>query len=275
MIGQRKLLKWLDNNVDVFPHFIVLVGPRGSGKRLFSKMIANKLSLVYNECEIKVDSVREVISTANTVQTKVMYCFADADNMTSAAKNAMLKITEEPPKDAYFCLTVTDDSSLLDTIKSRAYVLKMNEYTQADLKEYYYSTIGSESVSSEEVDLFARICTVPGDVDKLTEYGKDFYDFVELVVDNISEVEPANAFKSSNKLALKSDEGYDLTLFWNCFITICVDRMDSDSIEERIKYGKGVVATTPFLNKATKMGVNKEQLYDRWVFEIREAWYVE
>ena len=268
MVGQNNILEWVDNNINSFPHFIVLVGSSGCGKKTLSETIAYKLSCVYSKCSVSVDAVREVIETAYQSQTKVLYCFADADNMKPQAKNAMLKITEEPPENAYFCLTVCDDSSLLDTIKSRAYVINMQSYTKPELKKYYYSTLGAENPSEDEVNLFCEISTTPGDIDKLTEYGKEFYDYVELVVDNIAEVEPANAFKSSSKLALKKDEGYDLALFLKTFIYVCEKRI----MLEINHYANGILETAKILNVCDKMGINKQQLYDKWVFRIREQW---
>lgn len=269
MVGQKNILKWVDSNKDNFPHFIVLIGPGGSGKRLLTKTIANKISCVYAECEIRVDAVREVIDNSYQTQTKVMYCFADADNMKAQAKNAMLKITEEPPKNAYFCLTITDDSSLLDTIRSRAYVFNMDSYSRDELRDYYYQGEDDESRPGE-VKLFCDICSTPGEIDMLKKYGKEFYDYVQLVVDNIAVVEPANAFKSSVKLALKSDDGYDLGLFFKTFIHICSGNLSK--IDDVEKWCKGILVTSKSLNKVNKMGVNKQQLYDKWVFNIREVW---
>ena len=183
-----------------------------------AKYIASELSLVYSECEIRTEAVREVIDSAYNSTTNVFYCFANADVMKVQAKNAMLKITEEPPENAYFCLTLCDDSTLLDTIRSRANVIYLDGYTKDELKEYYYmGTYGNKS----ECDLFCSICDTPGEIDMLTQYGVEFYDYVKLVADNIAEVEPANAFKSSSKLALKNENGYDLKLFWKVFVYIC------------------------------------------------------
>ena len=267
MIGQTKILDWVDKNINAFPHFIVLVGSSGCGKKTLAREIAHKLSLVYAECEIKVDTVREVIDTAYQSNTDVMYCFADADNMRPQAKNAMLKITEEPPQRAYFCMTVSDDSSLLDTIKSRAYVFDMEPYTIEQLDEYRKSNdlFGANS------ELVKAIATNPKEINLLNEYGNDFYNYVQLVVDNIAEVEPANAFKSSNKLALKNEEGYDLALFWKCFMQICLNRLNTQN-DKIAYYSNGVMATSKYLNKVNKLGVNKTQLYDSWVFEIRNVW---
>lgn len=276
MIGQGKILKWVDNNIDTFPHFIILVGPNGCGKRSLSKVIANKLSLVYTECEIRAEAVREVIDTSYQSHTKVLYCFADADNMKAAAKNAMLKITEEPPQDAYFCLTVCDDSSLLDTIRSRAYVLTMQEYSIDEIFHYYWTLDNTPYLTHgnpNDAEIVSQICSTPGEVNKILSYGvEDFYEYVKLVVDNIAYVEPANAFKSSNKLAIKTDDGYDLGLFFKCFVWVCIDRLNTNNLEEVIHYCKGVIVTTTILNEVGRMGINKQQLYDKWVFNIRKEW---
>ena len=121
-------------------------------------------------------------------------------------------------------------------------------------------------------ELYPLLCKTPGDADLLHNYEPEsFYEYVELVVDNVAEVEPANAFKSAGKLALKSDEGYDLKLFWRAFVQVCLERIEKGP-ESVIHYCNGIIATTKCLNKVSKLGVNKQQLYDKWVFDIREVW---
>ena len=268
MIGQKNLINKINSiSIDKFPRFIVLVGDKGSGKTTLSHLIADNLKAEFALSGIKVDEIREVINTAYTVRDKVVYCIKDADTMRNEAKNAMLKITEEPPKNAYFIMTVQDDSSLLDTIKSRAFVLYMEPYTIDDLKEYYFANY---TPADSDVDTVCDIASTPYEIDKLIEYGGDFIEYVSLVVDNIADVEPANAFKSSEKLALKNDEGYDLKLFFKVFCKICLDRILTDLGH----YSGGVVVTTEYINKCGKLGVNKQQLYDSWVLSIREEWWV-
>lgn len=274
MIGQESILNWVDSNIDTFPHFIVLIGSSGCGKKTLCKTIANKISCVYSECEIRVDAVRQVIDSSYQSQTKVMYCFADADNMKAQAKNAMLKITEEPPKNAYFCLTINDSSSMLDTIRSRAYVINMQEYSAHEISEYAVNKYNSAYRNT--LGIIRNLCTTPGEVDKLESYyPEEFLNYVYLVVENIAKVEPANAFKSASKLALKTDEGYDLALFFRAFIQVCLDKvvkMNPIEHETLVHYADGVLETSNALNKVGKLGINKQQLYDNWVFGIRERW---
>ena len=262
MIGQKHITSWIDANISVLPHFLVFVGDKGSGKRTVSKYVADKLGATYSEIGIKVDDVREVIETASLSATKVLYCFADADNMRPEAKNAMLKITEEPPKNAYFVLTVQDDVSLLDTIKSRAQVFRMAPYSKQELAEY-------AKLQNYQLDMFEGACMTPGDADVLSTYNAtEFLEYVRLVIDNIAEVEPANAFKSASRLAIKSDEGYDLALFWRVFNKLLADNLTADNS----RYAVGIIITSEYVNKVQKLGVNKQQLYDSWVFDIRKAW---
>ena len=265
MIGQERVLEWVDNNINSFPQFIVLIGSSGSGKRTLAKTISDKLSLTYAQCEISVSSVREMIDTSYKTHEKVLYCFEDADNMRPEAKNALLKITEEPPKNSYFCLTITDSSYLLDTLKSRAMVFNMQPYTREQINQYAIDKHDSN------LELYSLLCDVPGEVDILSTYDtEEFFDFTELVLDNIGEVQPANAFKSSNELSLKKDsDGYDLKLFWKCFVQICLNRIERN--ENVAKMSKAILATEPFINRVSRIGVNKQQLYDNWVFSVREV----
>ena len=272
MIGQKRFKEYLDNVIHNFPGFTVLIGPRGSGKRMLSKLIAVRLGANYSECGIKVDEIREMIDTAYKAQDKIVYCIADADNMRNEAKNALLKVTEEPPKNAYFILTVEDDSTLLPTIKSRGRVFYMSPYSESELIEYYKS---KNFISDIDINLIAEIAYCPYDVDMIVRYGKEFIDFVELVLNNIDRVPAANAFKSANKLALKSEEDkYDLKLFFSTFMSLCVRRLEPLMIDDETekKYSRGIIVTSPFVNKCSKLGVNKAQLYDEWVLEIRKAW---
>lgn len=261
MVGQKNILEWIDKNIEKFPGFIVIVAPRGCGKRLLASYIANKMKATYVRCGVKVDEVRNIIDSAYATKDKILYCMEDADTMRAEAKNAMLKVTEEPPKNAYFCMTVEDDSSLLDTIKSRANVIHLEPYTESELQEYATKYDGKIAQLSA--------ATSPYEVDMLYRYGEDFVNYVNLVIDNIAEVQPANAFKSGGKLALKNEEDkYDLKLFFGLFMNLCTERI----IQNPLKYARGIQVTSAYYNKVNMLGVNKQQLYDMWVFDLREVW---
>ena len=255
MVGQKKILamidKWIDSGC---PQFICISGMRGGGKRMLAQYIAKRLGKEFSEVGIGVDDVRGVIDSANKYGG--FYAFADADNMSVNAKNALLKITEEPPKDAHFVITVQDEGSLLDTIKSRAQVIRLEPYTTDELLEYRKS-------------VWAEFATTPREIDLLEEYGKDFIDYVNLVIDNIRDVEPANAFKSAGKLALKDEpDKYDLAIFFRTLVRLCMQRVYPDGKDNQL-YLTIALRTVPYYTKTFHLGTNKQQLYDNWVFDVR------
>lgn len=274
MVGQEKNIKWVNTAIenDKVPKSIVIIGPKGSGKRTMAKFIAQKLNCVYALSDIKVDAVRQVIDTAYKTTDKVLYCFENADNMKNAAKNALLKVTEEAPTYAWFVMTLMDDSTLLPTIKSRSFVMNMQPYTAEDKRLILSSLDTERKLTPEQRSYFIEMANTPYELQKLFEYGQDFLDYVEMVADNISVVESANAFKSGNKLALKSnDEGYDLSLFMLAFVQLCIKRITEG--KSPIKYASGVPCTSWAYRDSMKLGVNKQQLFDWWVFKLRSVWY--
>lgn len=270
MIGQHNLQSRIRELVekDALPRFIILTGPDGSGKAVMANFILctiqDKMPAIGLQLpDVKVDTVRTFTSEIYRVagMTNVLMLI-DADNMALAAKNALLKVTEEPPNDCYFIMTLTDKNNTLETIRSRATIFHMDNYTSDEIYQYAKAQ-SNYTLHDDEYDIIKAICKTPGDVEKIGKYPREFYDYVQLVFDNIAEVSIANAFKIPNKVALKDDaEGYDLCLFWKAFMNICFheDKLD------------GIYITSKYLRQLRIKGVNKQMTMDNWILEIREAW---
>jgi len=274
MIGQRNLQSRIEQLIKdrTFPRFSILVGPKGSGKKTLAHEIGHIFNAwrvhsdyvdVYRLPDVKIDTVREIITQAYKKITTMIYIIPDADNMSNAAKNALLKVTEEPPNEAYFIMTLEDENNTLETIRSRGTVFHMDRYTPDEIGSYFYDKYHANHGEDEE-KIVRELCDTPGDVDTLVKMGiKEFYDYVQLVVDNIAEVSLANAFKIPSKVALKEDaEGYDLRLFWKAFMKVCFD----------VGKYNGIYTTAMYLQKLRVKGINRSMLMDNWVLEIRELW---
>ena len=263
MIGQKYLKKYVKTLIeeDNFPRFSIFVGPSGSGKKTFVPEIAGQLLANYVKVfDTKVDTIREVITEAYKVVSPTVYFIPDADNMSNAAKNALLKVTEEPPNNSYFIMTLEDEVNTLETIRSRAQIFYMDMYFPKDLRDYA-DTLGIKD--KEELDIIADVCTTPGDVNILHEQGiKDFYDFTNLVLDNVADVSLANALKIPNKLSLKDGaEGYDLRLFLRMFMSLCISK------QANVDW---VRITSECLSRLRVKAINKQMLLDTWIFALRE-----
>lgn len=269
MIGQKNLQSQIERLIenDTFPRFSILVGPKGSGKKTFANWIITRIvrqeSLSYSQVcpDVKIDTIRQIIENVyKTISTNI-YIIPDADNMSNAAKNALLKVTEEPPNNAYFIMTLEDENNTLETIKSRATIFHMDRYTPDEIREYCVGKGENQWIVNT---IITDLCETLGDVNLLIKMNpKEFYDYVQLVVDNIAEVSLANAFKISSKIVLKDgDTGYDLRLFWKAFMRVSFDIDKYD----------GVCITSKYLQKLRVRGINKQMLFDTWMLEIRERW---
>lgn len=269
MIGQTKLKSCIETFIatDSLPHFIIFVGPKGCGKKTF---VGEMFKGIYIE-DNKVESVRKLIDLAYQVHEET-FIIPDADDMSVNAKNALLKVVEECPNSNRFIMTLQDRANTLSTILSRACVLDMDRYTSSEIAEYCWS-LGFDGVVSKDISMVADICSTPGDALLMMQYGvQDFVNYVKLVLDNIADVDPANAFKSSNKLAIKNEDGYDLRLFFLTFCFSCIDYFVENVEKHGNKnYIKAIKVTSNYIPKLEKLGVNRQQLYDSWVFDIREA----
>lgn len=267
MIGQHDLKEQIGDLFlkGKFPRFSIFVGEKGSGRKTFIQQeIGNKWGL-YQECSCDVDTVREIIDQAYRQTTPAVYVFADADNMSVAAKNAMLKVTEEPPNNVLFIMTLTNLGNTLNTIRSRATVFYMDIYHPNQILEYYHlKKLG------EDDDIVKQYCTVMGDVDLLCSYEvKAFKQFVETVLDNAEKVSGANSFKIGNRLNLGTDDKkYDILLFFKAFRAECINRIEKDPM----RYLRGINVTNKYFGELRIAGINKQMLFDSWLLDIRKAW---
>lgn len=267
MIGQTKLQAQVGDLLfrGKFPRFSIFIGDKGSGRKTFIKQTLGGSMGTYQECAIDVESVREVIEQAYLTVGPMIYVFPDADTMSVAAKNALLKVTEEPPNDALFIMTLVNAENTLQTIRSRASIFYMDAYTPEEILEYYHNkTIGGDE------EIIQKYCFAPGDVDLLCSYEpKEFEGFILSVLENAEKVSGANSFKIGSRLNLGTDEKkYDLGLFWKAFRAECLAHIDSDPL----KYIAGINITSDHMSELRVAGVNLQMAFDNWLLDLRKEW---
>lgn len=265
MIGQAGLKDTIQAQIEreTFPRFSIFVGKKGSGRKtLLREVFRDSIYPV----DTSVADIRGMISEAyRRLGSKVVYLIADADTMSLQAQNALLKVAEEPPNNAYIIITVEDERNMLDTIRSRGNIYRMENYTRADIEKYAEN---KHKMKGDALEIVGGVCETLGDVDIMNEYNpKRFYDFVVLVVDHVATVSLANALKIGEKIALKEEaDKYSLKVFFITFNAICGRRMEQDE-----KYIKWCLITSKALRKLqTVKGINKQMLFDNWLFDIRE-----
>ncbi len=153
-------------------HAYIIEGPEGSGKHTIALMSAAALACEHKEnlslplpcltcpsCKkilerkspdvifqgtegkstLGVDIARFIKEDVYTIPNdldKKIYIIEDAEKMTVQAQNALLLTLEEPPSFVHFFLLCDNSSSLLETIKSRAPILRTESVSEEEIDEY-------------------------------------------------------------------------------------------------------------------------------------------
>lgn len=270
MIGQNVVFERVRGQIarNKFPHFSIFIGERGSGKKTMVKEIASLMNTPIVDVEVTADIIRDVIEDSYTVIDPHIFLLADCDNMSSTAANTLLKVTEEPPQNAYFILTCESIDNLLPTIKSRGVTYMLEPYSYEEKCDY----LAIQPEQPECENFMLSIASNIGELHDLMAMDINaFKDYVNLVIDNIAEVSDSNSFKIGDKIALKDDsDKFDLRLFLKAFSSLCVDRMMT--ADDPLKYANAVAITGDSLQQLSVRGINKQMLFDTWVIAIREEW---
>lgn len=210
MIGQKNniqtLIKWRCNKS--VPRFIIISGDEGSGRLTFTKAIMSMLHITGIISDCKIEDVRRTIEYAYEYTAPTMYIFRNADDMSVRAKNALLKVVEEPPNNAYFIMTVHNIDNMLGTIRSRGTVIKMEPYTPQELK----------SVCEDELKL--EYCTNIGELQITHEEVQRAEDCVDDVLNALREKSGTKLLKACTQLKGKQTEtdNIDCLLFFKIFL---------------------------------------------------------
>ncbi len=171
-------------------HAYILEGPTGSGKHTAAVEIASAmlcteksatLAFPCGKCDMclkvkkgispdvkyisrdkatlgvdLIRSVKEDMYIAPNDGDGKIYIIEDADTMTAQAQNALLLSLEEPPPFVRFLLLVRDSSALLETVRSRAPVVRMELFDE----EFIYSYLKREfqGASDDKLRTAAALC---------------------------------------------------------------------------------------------------------------------
>jgi len=174
------------------PHAWLLLGPSGSGKRMTAAAMAAALNCrvepgvgcgVCGICArigrhrhpdvhhiapegpiIPVDLIRESVipeaSRSPFEAERKVFVIEEAERMHPYAQNALLKTLEEPQDDTTFILISDREEELLDTIRSRCRVVRLDSVPENEI----VVLLVKEGASDETANLAARLSD--GDVER-------------------------------------------------------------------------------------------------------------
>lgn len=243
LIGNETVKKLLSNIVeqDKITHSYLFLGPSGIGKTLFAKEFAkmilcmgeqklcgtcksclqfeekNQPDFIFIEPEdgtIKIEKIRQMqekILEKPIVSSRKVYIIKDSDTMTKEAGNCLLKTLEEPPKFVTIILVASNESVLLNTIRSRCMKVLFHKIEQEPLKKYL-----EEHHIVEELTL-ERLKSFDGSIEKALqiEEKREVYDEIQKIFGNVEQYSLLDVKDRLEVLYKNRDIIYDLLDYIN------------------------------------------------------------
>ena len=266
--GQENLRVRLDYLIkeNKLPRFIIICGDVGYGKKVISDYIAKSINANFVPCELKVESVRDVVNNSYTVTEKTLYMFADCDSMSTQSKNALLKVTEEPSNNSYFVMTVKDISNILGTLISRGTVFYMEPYTQKDILDFI--DYKKYSFTSDVLNIIKNICICPQDVMEASNVDiKQVYELADKFIQFIGNANLGNELKMVTMLSTKKDDNkISPVIFLRCILLQCNRYIMENCSKEDLKAFNVIIKQTcKAIQDLNHKGSSKQIILDNWI----------
>ncbi len=198
IVGNQSLRRRLCDDIlrRTMAHAYILAGPRGSGKHRIAmhyaaavaceskhdpnaplpcltcpscrKIIEGKspdvITVEKSGQSVKIDQIRilqtDVRKVPNDLDDK-FYIIEDAQTMTAEAQNAFLLTLEEPPSYVHFFLLCESAEPLLETVRSRAPVLRTEPIPRDILRDHIIRTVPeAKTLSANDPDALEEALTI-------------------------------------------------------------------------------------------------------------------
>ena len=206
VIGHEDIKNHIINSIENgrFAHAYIISGEDGLGKSILVKEIALKLldkriNRVYADIiefkikkenrSIKVDDIREINKEVNKKpyeEDKKVIIIYNSDLMTKEAQNAFLKTIEEPPGNVFVLMICESLDNILDTIKSRCQIYKLNHLCEEGMNRFISKKY--PDIDDELKGILLKISDgIPGKVEKFVE-DEDFKNIRNMAMNILKEM---------------------------------------------------------------------------------------
>ena len=247
---QDELLHTIDA-FDDLPHSILLVGDQGSGHDDICNYISNKFNI--NICDITEFISLDYINEINLSVSKTLYCI-DMNLIDERKQNIILKLYEEPSAYAYIILKCEHDDLVLDTIKSRSYILKFKRFSREQLNEYIHS--------SANKDLILNVCTTPGQIEIANNTDiNNLYLLCDTILKSLNSANFQNTLSIVEKINFKDEYSkFDLSLF----LKVLKYELINNNVNNKILICDLINKCSRYINSMN----NKKQYFENFLIEL-------
>jgi len=265
MIGQAKNIAYL-SRLRELPHFLIALGARGSGRKTLIRQAFAERGVECLVIDGKVDAIRAAIEVATNGNGRYAFLL-DSDDFSNTSAGALLKITEECPSNAWFALVAPSRQAVLQTLQSRATIIEMEPYSQADFAEYA-KTLAQYGATEADVARAKEHCETFGDAFRLIampDKGEGIVAFAKLIVESAPNVPLHNALKIPMRVDLKGTDPEK----WPADLLLTIVLHVSGGVNPPTKESLRVLKATNWaLGLLQNKSINKQMLMDAWVMKM-------
>ena len=264
LIGNEKVKELLTKSINsnTILHSYLFVGIEGIGKSLFAKEFAkailcleeNKYCMKCTSCleiennnhpdfmqiepdgnSVKIEQIRflqQKIAEKPIISKNKVYIINNADSMTKEAQNSLLKTLEEPPEYAVIILIASNESNLLNTIKSRCTKIAFQTIENEKIERYIKENV-SENVTKSVIDMCQGSI---GKVLKLKE-GQEIYEELEKLVQNLDTKDLIDIMNNTELFSKSKENIYEILDYLNIILynTRSINKINCIKLVEEAK----------------------------------------
>lgn len=175
-IGNEGTINGLLSSFPNWPTAFLITGPPGVGKTTLGRIIAKQLqcdSINLKEIdagqERGIDTIRQIINSSyqKPLIGKIkVYIFDECQGLTPEAQQALLKVTEESPKNTYFIFCSTDPQKIIKALKARCQqgFIQLNTLSNKELGIIIKNIVEKEKIEfTDLVKEIAKLCIYNAD----------------------------------------------------------------------------------------------------------------
>lgn len=267
MIGQQANITLVSRLLreQRLPHFIIVHGAQYSGKHMLVAELVELIGKTASEVGRGIDEIREMINDIYSSQHDRVYTLFHLEKCNYKAIESILKICEEPPAYSYLIVTVDNLDFLKATIKNRAFILNMLNYTYSEMQEYIKASGHSYELTEFGYNLIKtpslfKYFVVDKNIDKYKDFFKRF--------DKIMDITPTNALRAVEYFNLKDGEN-DKIDFWLYLDWLAV-LLAKYSIDNEVDVVSLSVIILRFKENQRVMGINMPTLVNTFIILFRK-----
>lgn len=205
MIGQTNLRNKLKSyTLKNFPKSNLIIGPKGCGKHLLLKELADyyKVDLIEITNDYNVEDIE--------LNIKYVFYIIDLSNIELRTQNKLLKLIEEPNKFSIFFILSTNENNVLPTIKNRCIEYNFESYSIEELKSIR---------ELSDINNY-KYCNAPGQLLEINESQiEEIKKLAEIIINKIKYSHTANILKLSHSFSFNNeDDKINIRLFFNILL---------------------------------------------------------